>query len=68
VLCGGGASLGGVAEDVRAQLTTNTALAHAGALVRVNDRDPVATDPSFALAIGLACNNETDHDGGDSTR
>jgi len=60
VLCGGGASLHGLAEYVGAQLTIPTVTARAGELLRVTD-ERIAVDPSLTLAIGLAMNGDPGH-------
>ena len=56
VVCGGGASLGGLAEYLNAQLKMSTISARAGDLLRVGD-PALAADPALTLAIGLALND-----------
>jgi Tfp pilus assembly PilM family ATPase len=58
VLCGGGASLSGLAQYLGALLKVTTVTARAGDLVRVTDSTSAA-DPALALAIGMALHDGT---------
>ena len=63
VVCGGGASLQGLAEYLNGQLKINAVTARAGDLLRVSDQ-AIAADPSLTLAIGLALNEQPPSNGG----
>ena len=55
VVCGGGASLSGLAEYLNTQLNIST-VSTGRRSVHVSDA-AIANDPSLALAIGLALND-----------
>ncbi len=59
VICGGGASIAGLAEYLQGQLKITTTIARAGELLRISD-GVIAADPSLTLAIGLALNDRAD--------
>jgi type IV pilus assembly protein PilM len=55
VLCGGGASIKGLADYVKTQLTNAASSVDVSQLVRTSD-EAIGADPSLTLAVGLAMN------------